>query len=104
MREEMTWNDARQHCITKHTEMAHIYDIDNLTTMMNIPYKGKAWIGLYSNLSEWTWENGQPVDYQEWGDVDDGKRLCAYMTGNGTWKRDKCIAQKVALCTIGKHK
>lgn len=103
----MTWDDAQNYCITNHTQMAHVYGIDNMTTMMNIPngeYTGKAWIGLYRNPTEWTWVNGQPLTYQKWGDDDDGKKLCAYITENGTWKGDKCIAQKLAVCTNGEHK
>lgn len=103
----MTWNDAQKYCNTYQTEMAPIYGIDNINTMMDISnggYTGKAWIGLYRIPLNWTWVNGQPVDYQMWGDDDDGERLCAYITGEGTWKRDKCIAQKAALCTSGKHK
>ncbi|KAL7394371.1 hypothetical protein ABVT39_025028 [Epinephelus coioides] len=104
----MTWDDALAHCFSEHTNMAQIQSKENLTEMMNTPaggYTGKVWIGLFDNVTNWTWVNGKPATYFNWesGQPDGmyNNELCVAMTAEGSWIDESCSAKRHFVCDNG---
>nr|XP_046254510.1 macrophage mannose receptor 1-like [Scatophagus argus] len=105
VREAMSWYEAYFYCISEHTDMASIRSVDDLTALMDTPtagYTDKAWIGLYENVSDWVWVDGQPATYSNWraGQPDDTRQadVCACITDQGTWWDHRCSVKKAAVC------
>ncbi|XP_074508964.1 macrophage mannose receptor 1-like isoform X1 [Sebastes fasciatus] len=106
--QKMTWDDALAYCSLEHTSMAQIVNKENVTAMMNTPpggYTGKAWIGLFENMSEWTWVDGQPATYFNWGfgQPDDVNidEICVAMDPEGNWSVVSCSEDKRYVCHGG---
>uniref|UniRef100_A0A4W6G667 C-type lectin domain-containing protein n=1 Tax=Lates calcarifer TaxID=8187 RepID=A0A4W6G667_LATCA len=57
VKENKTWEEAQDHCIFKmNSVLAPIYNKENVTPTEG--YTDRAWIGLYEELSNWTWVTG----------------------------------------------
>ncbi|XP_051262466.1 macrophage mannose receptor 1-like [Dicentrarchus labrax] len=106
--ENKTWEEAVAYCNSEYTGLAQIPDQENAIAMMNTPtwgYTDKAWIGLYKEPSEWTWENGLPFTYSNWGphqpDNFNATEFCVSMADDGLWADYSCSEMKYAICDRG---
>ncbi|XP_041799271.1 C-type mannose receptor 2-like [Chelmon rostratus] len=107
IRQKMSWDEAQVYCLSEHTQMAQIHNMENVTTIMNTPaggYADKAWIGLFENTADWTWVDGQPATYSMWSpgqpDNVNADEFCVCLTNNGSWKDSSCSEMKPAVCVM----
>ncbi|XP_034553915.1 macrophage mannose receptor 1-like isoform X2 [Notolabrus celidotus] len=104
----MNWEDAFIYCANEYTDLAQILSSENVTKAMETQtwgYTGKAWIGLFKNRTDWTWEGGLPFSFSKWRegqpDNDKGDEFCVFMDADGTWADDSCSVKKSHICSEG---
>ncbi|XP_048091681.1 C-type mannose receptor 2-like [Alosa alosa] len=57
VKESKTWNKAQSYCRINYTDLATLYDTDDVNTLIQLGSQtGSAWIGLYDDvLNSWRW-------------------------------------------------
>ncbi|XP_041666073.1 macrophage mannose receptor 1 [Cheilinus undulatus] len=111
--EEATWDAAQEACEKQKGNLASIdmsYDQAFVAGAV-LQGKGDAWIGLRRKGDTYTWTDGWPVFFTQWGPgepsniKDEG---CVSMHGerffHGTWNDTKCSLTKPYICKISKEK
>lgn len=108
---EMTWQEARDYCApsasTQFDQLVELYGQEKVETAMmkaaaSVGYRGDAWIGLKKELQEWTWVDGEPLDFDNWDQhSDDGEGACAQMIQAGTWRAAQCSLSVNVICETG---
>ncbi|XP_067829860.1 macrophage mannose receptor 1-like [Heptranchias perlo] len=67
---EKTWPDARDYCLTHHTDLLSIRNLqDSLATTPMFQQIKLGWCGLYNDKQTdngWKWANGDEVSYTNW--------------------------------------
>ncbi|RVE60281.1 hypothetical protein OJAV_G00179290 [Oryzias javanicus] len=102
-----SWEDARQHCIQHHTDLA---TVTNMTDMMrlkkaanHIPQTG-AWIGLHKSGNsdrKWHWSlPGLEFNETNWGSGESSSpnEYCGAISKNLVWVDHGCNAKKPFIC------
>ncbi|XP_076145291.1 macrophage mannose receptor 1-like [Alosa pseudoharengus] len=104
--ESKTWSEAQSYCRTNYTDLATLYDTDDVNTLIQLGSQtGSAWIGLYDDvLNSWRWSitnssfygPGEITTYRNWRQNPfepnnrGGKELCVEMLTDGTWNDLPC--------------
>ncbi|KPP58667.1 C-type mannose receptor 2-like, partial [Scleropages formosus] len=95
--EAKSWDDAKQFCRKKYTDLATVqtpHDLEQLLkAAKGISYR-MAWIGLRQTPPNWKWSNGQKVTRNEW----DRYYFCAISNQYGTWVDTICDFQYPFMC------
>ncbi|KAM9310639.1 secretory phospholipase A2 receptor-like isoform 2-T2 [Pholidichthys leucotaenia] len=104
----MTHENAQDYCDLNYIKFAEILNSANVTKMKDTPtggYTGKAWIGLHSELSEWTWVNEEPATYTNWTTTlpqfFDHDEFCASIYKSGEWHNGSCTETRPFVCFDG---
>ncbi|XP_029361010.1 C-type mannose receptor 2-like isoform X1 [Echeneis naucrates] len=103
-----TWFDALEYCMTRKIELVQIQNEGTTKTLMGMTkygFSGKAWIGLFTNSSMWTWVDGEEATYFNWNPdqleelTDTGQ--CVSMNTDGFWNRNDCAQLRPSVCFDG---
>ncbi|XP_034020429.1 C-type mannose receptor 2-like [Thalassophryne amazonica] len=106
--QEKTWEDAQNHCREKHTDLATVMSMEDVTSLLNAASENtgntrEAWIGL-KNDGNFTWRWSLPgVDGKEtnW-DVNQPdnprKENCGTMWKSGKWNNLVCSEMRNFIC------
>ncbi|XP_055368854.1 macrophage mannose receptor 1-like isoform X2 [Betta splendens] len=96
----MTWYQARQHCLTTHTDLA------SLTTYYenheaSLEVLGDAWMGLHRQ--PWAWSDASTSNYTNWGSVQptniESMTSCVTVsTTTGLWWQADCWEEHEFVC------
>ncbi|KAG5260612.1 hypothetical protein AALO_G00294450 [Alosa alosa] len=115
--EPMTWTEAQTHCQTYYIDLATVYDVDDMGSLMQSvdgSYNDSAWIGLYDDtLKSWRWSLENESYYKEgeryfrqWWDKPDnygGNELCAVMVFDNKWHDAPCDYTFPVICYDGRE-
>uniref|UniRef100_A0A3B3DYT2 C-type lectin domain-containing protein n=1 Tax=Oryzias melastigma TaxID=30732 RepID=A0A3B3DYT2_ORYME len=109
---QMSWEEARLHCIQHHTDLA---TVTNMTDMMrlrkaanNVPQTG-AWIGLQrpeKSTRKWHWSlPGLEFNETNWGsgESSNDNEYCGAIKDNLEWVDHGCGTPKPFICYNGKN-
>ncbi|XP_026518150.1 killer cell lectin-like receptor subfamily F member 1, partial [Terrapene carolina triunguis] len=104
-KESKTWNESREDCSAKRSQMLVIQDKEEMAYVLSIPQLNLVWLGLSVTSPErkWTWVDGSTFDetlFQLAGAAD--RESCGMIKGNHTISETctavaKWICEKVAL-------
>ncbi|XP_008277950.1 cell wall protein IFF6-like [Stegastes partitus] len=118
IRTATTWLKAQMYCRELHTDLATVYDIEDMNRVVNTAqdatggFKDRAWIGLYENLTNWRWSRSdqrrgpfsdeEGDDFRGW-DVSQpdnflGDEMCVNMGSAGGWEDSPCFLQNPFIC------
>uniref|UniRef100_A0A3B5A657 C-type lectin domain-containing protein n=1 Tax=Stegastes partitus TaxID=144197 RepID=A0A3B5A657_9TELE len=121
IRTATTWLKAQMYCRELHTDLATVYDIEDMNRVVNTAqdatggFKDRAWIGLYENLTNWRWSRSdqrrgpfsdeEGDDFRGW-DVSQpdnflGDEMCVNMGSAGGWEDSPCFLQNPFICYNG---
>ncbi|XP_042703936.2 killer cell lectin-like receptor subfamily B member 1B allele C isoform X1 [Chrysemys picta bellii] len=104
-KESKTWNESREDCSAKSSQMLMIQDKEEMAYVLNIPQLNLVWLGLSVTSPErkWAWVDGSTFDetlFQLTGAAE--RESCGMIKGNRTISETctgvaKWICEKVAL-------
>lgn len=110
-----TWAEAQHYCREMFTDLATVENHEEYTRLSALQGGRKnAWIGLYDDLTRWTWSLGDEdfsnnTDFSNWHvgepvtkDYKQYKRSCTVMDPNGLWHSSLCIRLRPVVCFYGK--
>uniref|UniRef100_A0A8C3B0Z8 C-type lectin domain-containing protein n=1 Tax=Cyclopterus lumpus TaxID=8103 RepID=A0A8C3B0Z8_CYCLU len=100
-----TWQEALEHCREHHTDLSSmVFETENLLALremkpLNID---RVWIGLRYLGDRWLWVNGDPLEYEAWGGVQDHQcpllKRCGALTIRGQWENRDCHEKLNFIC------
>ncbi|XP_072525574.1 macrophage mannose receptor 1-like [Salminus brasiliensis] len=96
----MTQTEARAACRANYTDLVTVYDVEDITALINLTGIGSAWTGLYRNpvQSSTKWSNGDEVTFSALsGDCGSGP-CCAAMKADGSWESLLCSVKRNFMC------
>ncbi|XP_034396166.1 macrophage mannose receptor 1-like [Cyclopterus lumpus] len=103
--ELMSWQEALEHCREHHTDLSSmVFETENLLALremkpLNID---RVWIGLRYLGDRWLWVNGDPLEYEAWGGVQDHQcpllKRCGAFTIRGQWENRDCQEKLNFIC------
>ncbi|XP_078525947.1 macrophage mannose receptor 1-like [Lissotriton helveticus] len=109
--ERMTWNEARNHCVAEHTDLASIPVVEvqwALSKLLIYPDTASGvWIGLHRNrlYGYWYWVNQAVFDFSFWGEKKPSTPLsenCGMVSRepgrNFTWQDECCRVKLPFIC------
>ncbi|XP_062373263.1 macrophage mannose receptor 1-like [Sardina pilchardus] len=103
--EPKTWSEAQSYCRAKHTDLATLYNTDDVNALTQLGSQtGSAWIGLYDDLlNGWRWSitdssfyGPGETTYRNWDpnfgnpSNSNANELCVEMFIDGTWNDFPC--------------
>ncbi|XP_038566539.1 C-type mannose receptor 2-like [Micropterus salmoides] len=103
---KMNWTDAQHYCRVKHTDLATIESIDDVSRL-NRPSSDTSllWIGLRDDTNSWRWSatgDTSKTGYYNWQPGLQSKNLrdfaCVVINGEGTWKDSPCDLTLYFIC------
>ncbi|XP_062405324.1 putative C-type lectin domain family 20 member A isoform X2 [Sardina pilchardus] len=112
--ESKSWSEAQSHCRTFYTDLATLYNTDDLNTLTQLgPQTGSAWIGLYYDPNSWRWsiDNSSfygpgETTYRNWSPNEpsnaSGIERCVEMYATGVWNDIICTTTRSFVCYGGK--
>ena len=106
--ERMTWKDAQSYCRKNYTDLATVYDMNDIQRLSEPVNTEEAWIGLHINESQenmvWHWSqpgvevtecfwdndqpNNQPINTEN----------CVMINKNNKWHDEKCSVSRAFIC------
>ncbi|XP_030286086.1 secretory phospholipase A2 receptor-like [Sparus aurata] len=105
---QKTWDEARRYCRENYTDLATVYDMNDIQRLSDSVHEDEAWIGLHNNGSQdnrvwrWSlpgvevtrecWDNGQPND--QLGAAEN----CVMINNNNEWHDAKCSDVRPFIC------
>ncbi|XP_041859821.1 macrophage mannose receptor 1-like isoform X2 [Melanotaenia boesemani] len=107
------WTEAQSYCRDMFTDLATIDNMEDVETLNNMAdldsYKYRAWIGLYNNVSSWSWSMSDSGFYKDnetqlrnWAynqpDNFQGRECCVVMVANGEWSDVPCSLPFPSVC------
>ncbi|ELU09708.1 hypothetical protein CAPTEDRAFT_105205, partial [Capitella teleta] len=106
---QLTWEDAREHCVSLGGNLASVAGPDDqrfITELMLSSVRDTHWIGgnEIDRLSGWEWSDGSPFGYFFWkeGEPNDyGGRpeWCIHTNqSNAKWYDQVCTDAKASIC------
>ncbi|XP_071326283.1 C-type mannose receptor 2-like [Trachinotus anak] len=119
--QSMTWTDAQRYCREKHTDLATIKSIDDISKL-NRPSSdtSQMWIGLNddptfwkgvmgNDSNSWRWSatgETSETDYQNWDSAqpnnNGGHQTCVVVEKNGEkWHDESCSSKYSFVCYSG---
>ncbi|XP_072525576.1 macrophage mannose receptor 1-like [Salminus brasiliensis] len=94
----MTQTEARAACRANYTDLVTVYDVEDITALINLTGISSAWTGLYRNQSSTKWSNGDEVTFSALsGDCGSGP-CCAAMKADGFWESLRCSEKRNFMC------
>ncbi|XP_071325133.1 macrophage mannose receptor 1-like [Trachinotus anak] len=119
--QQMTWTDAQRYCREKHTDLATIESIDDLSKLnrpssdtslmwIGLTDDPKSWKGVMGNdANSWRWSatgETSETDYQNWNTNEpnnsQGDETCVFANGNRKWLDEVCSSEQYFICFDGK--
>ncbi|CAK6981894.1 macrophage mannose receptor 1-like [Scomber scombrus] len=106
--EKKNMTEAQSYCRDKYTDLATIYDEEDVKTLKGIVDESKvdktAWIGLYDDVNSWRWsDRDAEVEFTNWypGQPNNwwGHQYCTVMYGNGEWGDLICNKPLPSVCS-----
>uniref|UniRef100_A0A671XGT6 C-type lectin domain-containing protein n=1 Tax=Sparus aurata TaxID=8175 RepID=A0A671XGT6_SPAAU len=110
---QKTWDEARRYCRENYTDLATVYDMNDIQRLSDSVHEDEAWIGLHNNGSQdnrvwrWSlpgvevtrecWDNGQPND--QLGAAEN----CVMINNNNEWHDAKCSDVRPFICYDGER-
>ncbi|XP_076145289.1 macrophage mannose receptor 1-like isoform X1 [Alosa pseudoharengus] len=101
--ESKTWSEAQSYCRTNYTDLATLYDMDDVNTLIQLASPtDSAWIGLYADTqNSWRWSimnssfyGPGETAFRNWatGEPNNrgGEMVCVQMDSMGTWNDVSC--------------
>ncbi|XP_053183639.1 C-type lectin domain family 10 member A-like [Scomber japonicus] len=105
--DQKTWEEARQNCTAKNSDLAVIVNEDEKTFISgnswNTPGVNGYWIGLRVENRKWKWIDGSDLTKTSWITQPVNNSVCAISVYNQGWKSVSCgnkngwICKKAAL-------
>ncbi|XP_069468400.1 C-type mannose receptor 2-like [Ambystoma mexicanum] len=109
--ERMSWNEARNYCMSAHTDLAGIPEAEVQWTVSKLLLYSDAapgvWIGLHKNRlwGNWYWVNGDVFNFSFWGKNKPSNPLsehCGMVSRtpgrNFTWEDECCGVKLPSIC------
>ncbi|XP_077159816.1 macrophage mannose receptor 1-like [Paroedura picta] len=98
-----TWEEAREMCHSKHSELVSILDpySQSFLWLMVVKYKAPLWIGLNSYVTNenYRWLSDRRLVYTNWAPGEPKEELaCVYLDLDGQWKTRTCNEMLSAVC------
>lgn len=103
-RNKKTWQDAQDYCSTKYDNLVEFYERGKVEsalveTAVSVDYHGEAWIGLRTEILDWTWVDGEPLLIDNWEQSSEsGEGHCALMIKSGVWRAAQCSLKDYLMC------
>ncbi|MEQ2210055.1 hypothetical protein XENOCAPTIV_007796, partial [Xenoophorus captivus] len=113
-----TWDEARQYCQEKYTDLAKIESTEDISRMSSPFSYSWVWFGLRddpelwkntmgTDANSWRWsttgETGK-TDYHKWSpgepNYGDAREVCVVMTSTGEWADRTCSLHRNFICFI----
>lgn len=109
------WLKAQTYCRERYTDLATVFNIEDMNRLVNTAqdstggFTGKAWIGLYDNLTSWRWSfSGKRLEGDYTGNWDVGQpdnflggQMCVKMWSGGVWEDSRCFLRNPFICYDG---
>ncbi|XP_052099007.1 secretory phospholipase A2 receptor-like [Mytilus californianus] len=96
----MSWEDARDHCITINGHLVQFDDIPQQTEVQKNLFSDMnddVWIGLKANKTGWTWTDGQSNQYNSFKDQTQDDGQCVMMDRR-FWYETNCSNNHPVVC------
>ena len=109
VKEPKTWNEAQSYCREMYTDLAIIYNMEDMNRMIHSvgSHEGLVWIGLYDKPDSWRWSlsdtslDGEGEVFRNWEtnqpDNNRGNQFCVGMM-NGFWFDYSCSGYLYFVC------
>ncbi|MED6242552.1 hypothetical protein ATANTOWER_006329, partial [Ataeniobius toweri] len=113
-----TWDEARQYCQEKYTDLAKIESREDISRLSSPFSYSWVWFGLRddpqswkntmgTDANSWRWsttgETGK-TDYHKWSpgepNYGDAREMCVVMTSTGEWADRTCSLHRNFICFI----
>ncbi|XP_053270337.1 macrophage mannose receptor 1 [Pleuronectes platessa] len=105
--EAKTWDEAQSYCRDNHTDLATIYNYDDMELLVNMTPSnlGTIWIGLRETGPEsWYWSVGETgmsyesPTYSNWASLNDPEHDCGGVRADGKWLSVLCGTALPFVC------
>ncbi|CAK6981895.1 macrophage mannose receptor 1-like [Scomber scombrus] len=106
--EKKNMTEAQSYCRDKYTDLATIYDEEDVKTLKGIVDESKvdktAWIGLYDDVNSWRWsDRDAEVEFTNWKEGEPNNhgsgQYCTLMRTNGEWNDKPCNHRHKSVCS-----
>lgn len=113
VKKSKTWADARNYCRKTFTDLATVVNRNDDNRLLSVLQgRGKhAWIGLYDDLTRWTWSLRNAAfsnEFSMWKSNEPNnirsKESCTVMATNGLWLDTLCSGRRPSVCFNGKKR
>nr|XP_006119616.1 macrophage mannose receptor 1 [Pelodiscus sinensis] len=103
IRSKMKWEEARQNCKDKSSELASILDpySQSFMWLQVLEYGEPVWIGLNSNVTNrnYQWIDKWRMEYSKWASHEPKQTIaCVYLDLDGAWKTASCDQNYFSVC------
>ncbi|XP_053183659.1 C-type lectin lectoxin-Phi1-like [Scomber japonicus] len=100
--DQKTWEEARQNCRGKNSDLAVIVNEDEKTFISdyswNTPGLTGYWIGLRAEAEKWKWIDGSDLTEKSWMTQPVNNGYCAISVHNEGWRSVSCGNKNGWIC------